>query len=131
MNQQAVDVLTRALPVGLGHPGDENTPSRIVAVPGFRTTGMPDDQAQEFVGERAKLLAESVVHTIESAGITMIPTAELDQLRQDAADAPDGTRVIQICTTVTDEPVLMLTVTKAADRVVVPASVLKAVGANL
>jgi len=129
MNQAAVDLLARTLPQGLPHPGDEHTPPRVVPLPGFRTTGMSDEQAQELVGQSSKLVAEAVIHLLE-AEFDILPKAEAAQLRQDAAEMPDGTRIIHVRTTPTSEPVLSLTVGKA-DDVVVPAAALKKVGEAL
>ncbi|OHT86913.1 hypothetical protein [Mycobacteroides saopaulense] len=92
--QAAVDLVAKALATeGLFHPGDENTPSRPVNMPGFRNTGMSDEQTQEFVGQAAKIVAESIVHLIE-AEFELLTKADAAQLRQDAADAPDGTRIL-------------------------------------
>lgn len=130
MNQAAVDLIARTLPHGLPHPGDDNTPSRLVPLPGFRSTGMSDEQAEELVGQSSKIVAEALVNLLE-AEFEILPKADVAQLRQDAADAPDGTRIISVYTGPTGDPVLMLPVKKSDDRVIIPASVLKQVGASL
>jgi hypothetical protein len=130
VNQAAVDLVARTLPHGLPHAGDDNTPPRLIPLPGFRTTGMTDEQALEFVGQSAKLVAEALVNLIETEN-EIVPKADIAQLRQDAADAPDGTRIVNLVTGPTSDPVLVLTVDKSSDRVLVPASVLKQVGASL
>ncbi|OFB37961.1 hypothetical protein BA059_16830 [Mycolicibacterium sp. (ex Dasyatis americana)] len=131
-NQSFIDLLTQTFKAGsLPHPGDENRPPYAIPMPGFRGTGMSDEQAQEMIGMAAKNWAEALDHVVDVAGKTVIDKAELAQLRAEAADAPDGTRIIQVTTTPTSEPVLELPVKKTSDRVIVPASVLKKVGEHL
>lgn len=132
MTQPAVDLIARTLPAGLPHPGDDNTPPRLIPLPGFRATGMSDEQAQELVGQSSKLVAEALVHLLRSNGIAVDRTeTEFVELEKQAADAPDGARIISICTAPASDPVLQLTVSKSDDRVVVPAVVLKKVGESL
>lgn len=65
-NQLLVDLLTRTFASGaLQHPGDANSPARVIPIPGFRATGMPDDQAQEMIGQAAKLWAEAIESVID------------------------------------------------------------------
>ncbi len=124
MNQAAVDLIAAALPAGLCHPGDDTTSPRVIPLPGFRTTGMSDEQAQELVGQSATLVAEALVHLLEGE-YEILPKTEATQLRQDAADAPDGTRIIKVKKTPNTPPVLELTVGKS-DEVIVPEVALKA-----
>lgn len=132
MNRADADLFASAFNAGaLYHPGDDTTPSRPIPIPGFRATGMSDEQAAELIGQAAKLWGEALAHFVETRGKTIIDTAELNQLRAEAADAPDGTRIIRITATPTGDPVLELPVKKTSDHVVVPAAVLKKVGENL
>ncbi|WAY18410.1 hypothetical protein OF855_24545 [Mycolicibacterium fortuitum] len=132
MNRADADLFASAFNAGaLYHPGDDTTPSRPIPIPGFRATGMSDDQATEMIGQAAKLWGEALAHFVETHGKTIIDTTELAQLRAQAADAPDGTRIIQVATTPTSAPVLELPVKKTDDRVIVPATVLKKVADNL
>lgn len=132
MNRADADLFASAFNAGaLYHPGDEQTPSRPIPIPGFRATGMSDEQAAELIGQAAKLWGEALAHFVETQGKTIINTAELNQLRAEAADAPDGTRIIGIVTTPTGQPVLELPVKKTDDRVIIPAAVLKKVGEKL
>lgn len=95
-NQALVDVLTRMFASGvLLHPGDGNTPPRPIPLPGFRTAGMADEQAKEMVGEAAKLWGEAVASGID-AEFDVLTKADAAQLRQDAAEAPDGTRILTL-----------------------------------
>lgn len=130
MNQQAVDLIARTLPIGLPHPGDENTPPRLVPLPGFRTTGMTDEQAREMIGTAAKIFAEAMVALIE-AEFELMTKADAAQLRQDAATAPDGTRIITLYDRADHqrkEPLLVLTVGKT-DDVVIDRAMLQRIGA--
>lgn len=117
VNRAVVDLIARALPQGLFHPGDDQTPSRVVPLPGFRTTGMGDEQAEEMIGAAAKVFAEAITHLIEQ-DYELMPKADAAQLRQDAADAPDGTRVITLFDRADhkrETPLLVLTVGKTDD----------------
>lgn len=91
---------------------------------------MSDEQAQEFIGQSARLVSEAFIALLELEFVIR-PKAEDAQLVQAAADAPDGTRVINVCTSPIGEPVLQLTVGKSDDRVIIPANVLKKVGEKL
>lgn len=130
-NQAAIDLFTQAFASGsLVHPGDENTPSRVIPIPGFRATGMSDEQAQELIGQAAKLWAEALAHHVEANGKTIIDTTELAQLRQDAADAPDGTRVITLHRGNTTTPALLAITVGKTDQVAIPDAALRALGAD-
>lgn len=95
-NQLLVDLLARTFTAGaLQHPGDENSGPRVIPIPGFRSTGMPDDQAQEMIGQAAKLWAEALASAID-AEFDVMTKADAAQLRQDAAEAPDGTRILTL-----------------------------------
>lgn len=56
---------------------------------------MSDEQAKEMVGEAAKLWAEAIDAAI-GAEFDVLTKADAAQLRQDAAEAPDGTRIITL-----------------------------------
>lgn len=129
VNRAVVDLIARTLPQGLFHPGDENTPSRVVAIPGFRLTGMGDEQAEEMIGAAAKVFAEAVTHLIEQ-DYELMPKADAAQLRQDAADAPDGTRIITVHRGNTNTPALLALTVGKTDQVAVPEAALKALGAQ-
>lgn len=127
MNHAVVDFIARKLTTGLCHPGDENTPSRIVPLPGFRNTGMSDEQQQEFIGQAAKIVAEALYHEIDSFGAAISVTkAEVEQLRQDAADAPDGTRIVTLHCGSTNSPALLQLTVGKTDQVVIPQAALNA-----
>ncbi|BDY31399.1 hypothetical protein [Mycolicibacterium mageritense] len=127
MNQADATLFTRAFAAGaLLHPGDDKTPSRSLPIPGFRAAGMSDEQAEEMIGQAAKLWGEALAHYIHTNGKTIIETAELQQLRQDAADAPDGVRVIRIHQSNLNGPVVLeLTIDKSNDAAI-PDTVLRA-----
>jgi hypothetical protein len=129
MNQAAVTLLANALESGaLEHPGDDNTPPRPIILSGFRNTGMDDQQAKDFKGAAAQLQAEAIVHLFEQAGIDLTLTrAEVQQLRAQAAEVPDGRRIIHVHPDNEQNPaVLQLTVTKDSDHVTIPSRALKA-----
>lgn len=127
MNQADATLFARAFTAGaLYHPGDDNTPPRTIPLPGFRAVGMSDEQAHELIGQTAKLWGEALAHYIHTNGKTIIDTTELQQLRQDAADAPDGVRVIRIHQNNLNGPVILeLTIDKSNDAAI-PDTVLRA-----
>lgn len=95
-NPSVAQLIADRLPAGLQHPGnpDANQPPFTVPLPGFRTTGMPTEHA-DAVNGTAKLLGEAIVETIESAGNTIIPSTDLEQLK--AADQQPGEAVPVLC----------------------------------
>lgn len=118
MTQLLTDLLTRTFATGaLQHPGDDNSPARVISIPGFRAIGMPDDQAQEMIGQAARLWAEALASAID-AEFDVMTKAEAAQLRQDAAEAPDGTRIVTLYDRADHQrtnPLLVLTVGKTDD----------------
>lgn len=134
----AVDLLAAKLPAGLTHPGDpsKGQQAKAIPLPGLSNTGIPPDMAKAFADEAglpgtdtARLLAEAIVHTLTEAGLTIVADDDLEALRAQAADAPDGTRVIAVhtaCDRAKTRPILELTVTKTTDRAVIPCRALKA-----
>lgn len=122
-NQAAIDLIARTLPIGLPHPGDDSTPPRLVRLP-FRATGMSEEQAQEFVGDAAKIVAEAMVALIEGE-FEIITKADAAQLRQDAADAPDGTRIVKGHRGTKHGPIVCELVVDKTDDVVLPEAILR------
>ncbi|MBN7436079.1 hypothetical protein I3U42_21175 [Mycobacteroides abscessus subsp. abscessus] len=89
----------------------------MIPIPGFRSTGMPDDQAQEMIGQAAKLWAEAIESVIDGE-FDVLTKADAAQLRQDAAEAPDGTRIVTLYDRTDHQratPLLVLTVGKTDD----------------
>lgn len=131
-NQLLVDLLTRTFASGaLPHPGDTNSGPRTIPIPGFRTTGMPDDQAEEMVGQAAKLWAEALESVIATEFVALTK-ADAAQLRQDAAEAPDGTRIVTLWDRADHQrtnPLLVLTVGKTND-VTIDARLLRKIAAQ-
>lgn len=119
-NQAVIDLLVRQFSRGvLPHPGnpDLNTPSHLIPLPGFRGAGMSDEQAQEMIGSAAKEWAEAI-ESIISGEFDCLTKADAAQLRQDAADAPDGTRIITVYRDSDHQrqsPLLQLTLGKTND----------------
>lgn len=131
MNQAFVDLLTRTFASGaLQHPGDANTPARLIPLPGFRSAGMGDDQTQEMIGAAAKLWAEAIGSVTDNE-FEVLSKADAAQLRQAAADAPDGTRIIRVYDRADHQrtkPLLELTIGKT-DDVTVDSRLLRKLGA--
>jgi hypothetical protein len=99
VSSHAADIITNALTgKGLTHPGnpEQKQPPTTIPLP-FRTTGMPPQLAQQ-VQTTTRLLAEAIVHLLETEGhLTLIPTTELDQLRETAAEPYTGPTVAIYC----------------------------------
>lgn len=135
---QAAEFLASRLPNGLQHPGDEANGQKpfTVNLPGLMSTGLPPEMEQQFAADAGlpstdtpKLVAEATIHTLEQAGYTVIRTSELEQLRTEAADAPDGTRIITAycrCDHGKKNPLLSLTVGKTDDVTIYAPPLLKA-----
>lgn len=103
-NQGFIDLITKVLANGPTHPGDDKTGPIVLPLPMFRTANLPPDMAQSFAEEAglphpdiARLTAEAIDHTLDSAGKTVIDTAELTRLRNlDAAMEPRRKRTPHI-----------------------------------
>ncbi|AWN05018.1 hypothetical protein I5H21_gp095 [Mycobacterium phage Byougenkin] len=124
------DFLNRTLN-NLVHPGDENTKPFPILLPGLRTVSVPPELAGQFAEEAGlphldtpKLVAEALAAAI-TQNYVILTREEHEQLRQQAADAPTGHRVINIRTTPTGQPVLSITIDKTSNDVVVPAKALQ------
>lgn len=133
-NRDAIALLAKRLPDGLLHPGDDHSPPFAIPLPGLNASVIPQDMADQFSadagipkGNTAQLVAEAAVHTLEAEGdFEIITKAELAALRQQAADAPDGRRVVKVycqCDSGRVDPLLTLAVGKS-DEVVIPGNLL-------
>ncbi len=131
MNQSLIDLLTRTFSAGaLPHPGTGNGPPQLIPIPGFRAAGMSDEQAEAMIGEAAKLWAEALDSVI-GAEFDVLTKADAAQLRQAAAEAPDGTRIVTLYDHRDHQrktPLFVLTVGKT-DDVTVDARQLRKLGA--
>lgn len=129
MTAAAVATLARALREGITHPGDNQTPAKVLHLPPLRHTGIPDEMAQEFAAQAGfasndtdQLLAEGLVNELAQAGLAIIPADELATLRTAAADAPDGKRTITAycqCDAQRLNPLMRITIDKT-NTVVIP-----------
>jgi hypothetical protein len=129
-NRAAVDLLASRLASGLIHPGDPdgNQPPIALLLPGLSSTGIPGEMAKDFADEAGlpandtpRLIAEAIVYLLETelaGGSTIIADADLNQLRQSAADVDDARIVSVYCHCDTANPLLQLPVTHS-DRIVV------------
>lgn len=122
-NQAAVDLLATRLATGIIHPGDPDNgqPPTPLLLPGLSGTGIPDEMAAHFANEAGvptnnapRMLAEAIVALLETdlaGGSTIIPTADLEQLRQNATEATTDTRIVSIhcaCDATMTHPLLEL-----------------------
>lgn len=141
-NTAIAALIAQRLPNGLIHPGkpDGSQPARALPLPGLNSTGIPADQAKQFANEAGlpasdvpQLIAEAVIHTIETDGqSTIITNTELDALRQAAADAPTGARVIEVHTSCPQAtPLLELTIDKSSRTTIDCATLAKAIDTHM
>lgn len=105
-NQRIATLIAERIPHGLQHPGDPTAdqPPFAIPLPGLRATGIPPELAARFAADAGlpstdtpRLIGEALVHMIEADGdSTIIANAELAALRTQAADAPEGIRIITV-----------------------------------
>lgn len=125
-NQPVAQLIADNLPA-LIHPGDGKSGPIPLPLPMFRTSAIPPGMAQEFAQEAgiphfdiAKLTGEAIVALLEANGWALVQEAELTQLRTDASEMPDCTRIITLHrSNITTPPVLSITVGKD-DKIVIP-----------
>lgn len=125
-NPRIAKLIATGLREGLEHPGDpeNNVPATKVALPLFRTAGMPKEMG-DLVDGTVKLISEAIVHLIEKedGGDSIIEDrAEAGMLRQVAeGKLPDGVHMVPLyCKCDTDTPLAVLTVNDP-DRIVIDA----------
>lgn len=133
MNKAAVDLIASRLPTGLPHPGDptQNTPPKLLPLPGLKSSGIPPEMAEHFAAQAGfptadapKLIAEAILNLLETdGGFTIIPTEDLNALHTQAADAPDGTRIITVHCPTHNTALLELTINKT-DQTTIPCHLL-------
>jgi hypothetical protein len=123
-NKPIADLIAATLPSGLTHPGDPegNRGEMVINLPAFRTAGLPE-QVAEQVSVTTTLLAEAIVHLIETAGDSeIVDREELTRLRNlEARVGGEGTRMIPVhcrCDGGRADPLLVLTVSDRSTIVV-------------
>lgn len=106
-----IALLAEKLRTGLIHPGDPNSNKPAVAFPmPFRTSHLPKQLADQ-AAEATRLWAEAIVAHIENDGhCTIINTAELEQLRNDAATPAETVTVHCRKCDKTAKPLLVLSI---------------------
>jgi hypothetical protein len=115
-NKPIADLIAATLASGLIHPGDpeDSRGEMVINLPVFRTAGLPE-QVAEQVSVTTTLLAEAIVHLIETAGGSeIVDREELIRLRNlEARLDGEGTRMIPVhcrCDGGRADPLLVLTV---------------------
>lgn len=134
-NARAATLIAERLPTGIPHPGADGQKPFMVTLPGLRSTGIPPEMAAQFAQaaglphtDTPKLVAEAVVNLLETDGqMTIIDNADLAQLRQDAADAPDGTRIMTLRCTCHGREVFQLVIGKGDRATIDPGLLARAV----
>jgi len=68
-NNSAADLIAKTLADGLPHPGnpDNDTPKAILALPMFKTAGMPAPMKAN-VEATTQLISEAIVYLLEDQG---------------------------------------------------------------
>lgn len=123
-NQYVIDIIANALAENrLVDPGDpaRHMPPRQVVLPIFQSEGQPKEVA-DLMSKTAIFLARAIVHLIETeGGMSMVPHAELEEMRvRTTPEAAGRRRVIVHCRCDRDrrDPLAVLTV-DSSDRVFV------------
>jgi phage gp45-like len=93
-NQKAADLIAANLGQ-LVHPGDGQSPAVVVPLAGYRTAGMPPEMA-DMMNANAKLIGESIVYLLESNGMQIVATSEIDQVRAAFAQQPPATQPVKV-----------------------------------
>jgi hypothetical protein len=91
-NQPVADAVGAMLADPLHHPGNPDTKQQAadLLIPMFRLKGKPPPFA-DAIRSTNQTVAEAIVHYIEDTlACTIIPTAELDQLRAEP-ETPEST----------------------------------------
>lgn len=99
MNEHAAQLIAKHLPTGLPHPGNpaENRPPTLIPLPGFRTTGLPDDMAKA-VNATALFLGEAIVNLLETEGhYELVDATNAEQRRADIAGMDTTTIRCRTC----------------------------------
>lgn len=114
MNQRAATLIAQALRDGLIHPGKPELNQPAVAIPlPFRSHGMPPEMRRN-VDATTQLLAEAIVHYLETHQQTIIDSGEVAQLKLDAAPAdhdPQGVVTVHcFCDRTRNNPLLHLVI---------------------
>jgi hypothetical protein len=116
------ELISGKLVAGLVHPGDDKRPAMTVALPVFRTTGLPEEVVKQ-VNVTVQMIGEAIVHLIETEGESVIvKRTELEQLQYSAAPNADmkrqATPVHCNCDRNYSDPLMVLTV-NGSRRIVV------------
>lgn len=121
-NPQIAALISEHLIKGLIHPGDpdDNRPPAPIVLPPFRTVGM-EPQMRELAEKTADLLAEAIVHLIETEGNTDLISRE-EQARAIATARPvEPARTVALhcrCDSSFTNPLAILTVTDSPHVVI-------------
>ena len=119
---RVVDLIAERLPTGLVHPGDENTPAKVLALPGFANRGIPPEMAKQFADEAGlppndapKVWAEAIVHLIESdGGCVIVPRSEWDDVKARSVVPQEGSPVVAVhCGCNRKDPILTVAAGRA------------------
>lgn len=124
-NAAAIALLAERLPAGLVHPGDgDQQPAKVIPLMGLSNLGISDAQAAHFAKESGmpandapKLIAEAIVALLEGdGGLELVPRAEIERLRAEAAGLDDlnpSAPMVTVRCHCNREPILSLAVGRA------------------
>jgi hypothetical protein len=91
-NPEVASLIAHALP-SLVYPGDGKSAPVAIPLPTFRNSGLTAEQAEAYAKDAglphmdlAQLVAESIVHLLETNGYPLTSGTEVDQLRLAATD---------------------------------------------
>lgn len=97
-NQRIAALISAKLRDGLTHPGDpaRDVPARPIALPFGKTAGMPKEMV-DLVNTTTDLLAEAVVHLIETEGACeLVPRDEAVTMRRAIGEGPPAALTLPV-----------------------------------
>lgn len=130
-NKKIADLISNRLRGGLVHPGRDGGPPMPIALPLFRTAGMPPEMG-ELVNETANLLGEAIVALIEDEGESEIIGKQAAVEFRIADEAAPRRQVLVHCRCDKkhSDPLLVLTVTNSPSVVIDGKQLLKGLSAR-
>ena len=114
-NKKVSDLIAARLVSGLQHPGGPDRQPMLIALPVFRTAGMPSEMVDQ-VNTTAVLIAEAIVHLIETeSGYRLVPAEkvevmEFEEKRNNKDPLADVVPVHCRCDRTHTDPLMFVTV---------------------
>lgn len=118
------ELIALRLKEGLTHPGkpEADVPARPVVLAAFKAPVGAPQEMNDLMAETAKLIAEAIVHLIETEGESeIVPKTEVKTMKLAAGDLGDGQRTVVVECRYCHEALAGLTAGPDPDRLVIDA----------